>query len=226
MLNSFTEAVADSRVSQAEKNYEQMRETEIKDAWEKQFHGWVSSFEEANLNNAYDRYNLKKHISSIRERYNKMLEYRDDCTILDKVYGRRTHRKTLLELCDLYESRIAQVEQAEQEHQESLNKFKEALAQNNMVADMVNRINSIGYSAEQVCLNCKRMYCYSDKEKNEFEITYKKYGYPDLSDEQLKILGEYLINTLDLKFVFSNRYSDWPIVLSLYDAPGGMKSSW
>lgn len=230
MLNSFADSVKDSRLSQAEKNYEEMNITQLQDQWKNRFGGWASSFTETDLNNISQRYELKMGIRSIRDCYEGWKDYGDEALVLDRIYGKRTGKKTILALCDQYESLINQVEQAEQEHENNLTKFKELLAQNDMISEIVQKINDLGYDADSIGLEYNRITCQTNGKGTVFSLVFKKYGYPDLSYELIEILSDYLVKTLALKFIVSGKVisddGSYGIKLALDDAPGGMKAAW
>lgn len=200
-------SIAESSVSgTARDKYKQMSNSELEQEWNRMF-----------SNKPYDA----------------VKNWREDSlmAILDETYSDRFcrtswHDKAIREL------RVA--EQKEKEHQqeeqarlekiaqqaEKENFFKSALEQSEMVLKLINAINKKQYDATEVWVGHTETQIISGDSVIQ-EITYKRYGYPNLEDYQIDILTDYLVDKLALKY---EKIS--PDRLELKDAPGGMKTSW
>lgn len=113
---------------------------------------------------------------------------------------------------EIREAQEAQIRQAA---------FKNSLSSNEMVKQIISKINNLGYEAFSVCVYEDEVAAFDEKEKEILSIKYVRFGYPKLEDQQIEDFTEYLRNNLKLKYEI-NEDGD----LELNDAPGGMKKSW
>lgn len=221
-FDSLVNALANDRLTQLKNQYNQMNFEQITEAWNSKFGNWVSTLREADLSNSLTRFSIESSIDSFRRRYQEL----PDFSILDDIYSSKTGKKTFLAILDEYSVLIEKAKADVKEKQDNLAKFKESLNTNDMVSEIISKIDEFGYEAEIINVRSDYVSCYDRNEINGFQVVYKKYGYPNLDEEQIEILSAHLLDRLKLNFVRSSAKYDFCIKLYLNDAPGGMKSSW
>ena len=237
-FDSFIQKNFDLKVAK----YSQMDSSQLKETWNRFFDNWISSLEENELTTIEDIWNMEHNISGFRKAYKDKEAYGDDMIACDKAYAQKISslglgEKSFLEIVNDYETRLQKIKQdaikeyeqaqkAEQEKVEALERFKNTLPQNDMVFEILSSINAIGYDVAQIRVFSHSLISHNFDNNKNYEIKYKKYGYPNLDADQISVLAHYLAEKLDLDFeVKKDDYSDdyW---IFLNDAPGGMKSSW
>lgn len=213
-LNNFADAVEKNRLNQIEKNYEQMQCDQLNEEWKRELGNRIVS-----LDNLEDWEIIFKYreISGLDDCYYGKPELK----ILDDVYAKRTGKKTYKKLLKEQIEYLNDVIDKINEKNRALESFKESIQSNEMVKEMIDKANNLKYKAEKIVINSDK-FCVSDKSQRIlFLIEYLDYGYPSLSKEQIKILGEYIYQNLNLKFI-AEEYDSW-YGIYLNDSP---KSSW
>ena len=175
-----------------------------------------------------------------RKKYEEVRNWREksQIAILDEVYSERLRRTSWYNTATWElkkqeekdkerqrqeQERIRKAQQEEQrriERAENERKFKEALEHSEMVAELVRIIDGKQYQATEIVVSNTETVIFNEDEVIQ-DVTYKRYGYPNLEDYQVPILTEFLVGRLALKF--DQVSSD---TLELNDAPGGIRTSW
>lgn len=201
--DSLLSTMESSVESSAKDKYRQMSRQELENEWEKTF-----------------RYKRYEDVKNWRE--NSWM------AILDEEYSDRFNRKSwhdqaIKELRDreLIEKNRQLEEQKKQQKIEKEEKFKKALEQSEMASKLIKIINDKQYDVTTVMVESDATYVYWGEEGDVTTVSYRKYGYPDLEDYQVNILIDYLVDNLSLNYNKAG-YDR----IKLYDAPGGIKTSW
>ena len=206
-FNSFFENVKDSMINNLARNYRDMPIEQLKSKWNEEF-----------KNRSYTKENMYNEPSPL--------------SVLDETYAFRTGKRSWKSLCESKlqaeeksrREKIAAEEKAikqRKEREKANQQFNSALSSNEMVAEIIKKINDLSYDAFCIFVNSDGVVCESSEETQIYTLKYKKYGYPELDDEQRALLGDYICNHLKLQYILKDRY-----MLELNDAPGGMKTSW
>jgi len=140
--------------------------------------------------------------------------------ILDKEYARRFYCKTWKQLCEEYLEEQDKAEAEKQKRAADNAKFENALPENPMVKEIIDKINGLNYDVFCIVVDSDNIVCYDDSNNSIWTLRYKKFGYPDLTYDQTKVLAGYLSEHLSLNYKLNGTR------LELDDAPGGMKTSW
>lgn len=214
-LNNFADAVEKNRLNQTERNYEQMQRDQLNEEWKRQLGCHIDS-----LDNLEDwEIVLKYH--DIRRRADDCYYGKPELKILDDVYAKRTGKNTYKKLLEEQLEYLNEVIDKINEKNRALESFKESIQSNEMVKEMIDKANDLKYKAQEIVIESDHFWVGDKSQINVIRIEYLDYGYPSLSKEQIKILGEYIYQNLKLKFIAKDCDSWYGIYLN--DSP---KSSW
>lgn len=206
-FNSFFENVKDSMINNLARNYRDMPIEQLKSKWNEEF-----------KNRSYTKENMYNEPSPL--------------SVLDETYAFRTGKRSWKSLCESKlqaeeksrREKIAAEEKARKQRKESEKanqQFNSALSSNEMVAEIIKRINDLSYDAFYIRVNSDELICENSETSKIYFIKYKKYGYPELDEDKRKLLCKYISDSVKLHYIAKGNDS-----LELNDAPGGMKSSW
>lgn len=179
--------------------------------------------------------------------------------VLDEVYGRRVDFHNWRYKVEQHQRQQAE-KQREQENQRRARDaqkaaqaaerdkrkkrnadFSASLASNQMVQEILSRIDELAFKAGSIYVreDCVECYgCDEDETENDDPIAifrYRRYGYPKLERWQSSLLARYICEHLKLKYELHDDYKlnapddtkhSYDAYLELNDAPGGMRDSW
>lgn len=195
-LNSLFESMVETGTNRLAEQYRNIPLEELKSKWNAEF-----------KNRSYKRENIYQTPSPL--------------SVLDETYSWRTGKRSWLSMCEQSLKAEEQAQKAKEEKENANDKFEKALSTNDMVKEIIEKIDELSYDAFTICIEEDRIVCCNSEEEELLTIRYKKYGYPNLDEDKRAILCEYIEENIKLEYEYSNDYE-----LELDDAPGGMKSSW
>lgn len=157
------------------------------------------------------------------------------CDMIDEAYKNRIFYQNFKYKYDKEQERIARYKAEQREEQRAREeeqrareeaeikrtKFQNSLNSNEMVKEIITKINALKYQAFWVEVYTDEVRVLNEKEKEIISVKYVRFGYPKLENQQIIDLTDYLQNNLALKYIRINNNQ-----LELSDAPGGMKKSW
>lgn len=232
----------DDLVKSYKESYKKVKESGASDKWAKDVaHNIMESATKLVRDKYYSmstselKAEWEKCFKNRRFTSDEMYQPNSPNAILDEVYEKRISYKNWKYQYDQEQRRIRakREEEAEQIRREMAQKraeeearakrlaFKNSLSDNEMVKQIISKINDLEYSAFFISVYEDEVVVLNEKEKEILSIKYVRYGYPKINNEQIKDLTDYLQNNLKLKYELNKDNT-----LELNDAPGGMKTSW
>ena len=225
-LDSFANGLVQASINQIERQYKSMSIDQLVQEWNKEFENRSYNFiyKENSPLSILDRvYHERTGRKSWRQQYEEgQKELRERQMEMDRIEA---------EKLEIYRQALRESEEREKQKNEA-ESFYGALSKNEMVAKIIERIDNLGYDVSSIDVYKDMLASYDHEDETNYEIHYKKYGYPNLNNYQVEALTKYLAETLKLNYIIEDyRYPlDHQFFeccsLTLEDAPGGMKESW